>query len=480
MHTTTRKIGWTGGAGGGLLVAWLIAAAGCSSSSTSTGGGAGPTPTTTGTGCGSCDTGVVTGGTGAGAASGGPTTSPGTGTGSTVITSGTAGSTGTAGTTGAAGSSVTGGGIQPGTLTAGTWDDNLNFDYYLTYLKRIESAQVASLTIIPRDARLEIVVQDASGAPLGNATVTVSNAGGKLLQAPTRTDGKLFFFPGVYDAQAGGALQIQATAGGGTGAATAAVGDTTVTVTVAGATAALPQALDLALVIDTTGSMGDELEYLKVEVSAIASQIGQAFPNVAQRLALILYRDDGDAYVVRSFDFTSSLSTFQSEIAAQSADGGGDWPESPDKALAQLPALTWGKTTPARMAFWIADAPHHPGREGMMVTDFLAAQELGVRLYPIAASGTDDLLEYTMRTAAEVTGGRYLFLTNDSGVGNDHKEPTVPCYVVTSLDKAMLRMISMELTGTEIQPAPADVIRTSGDPHDGRCTLSDGQQVSAL
>ena len=41
-------------------------------------------------------------------------------------------------------------------------------------------------------------------------------------------------------------------------------------------------------------------------------------------------------------------------------------------------------------------------------------------------------------------------------------------------------MIAMELTGTEIEPAPADVIRTSGDPHDGTCLLSDGKQVCAL
>ena len=162
---------------------------------------------------------------------------------------------------------------------------------------------------------------------------------------------------------------------------------------------------------------------------------------MAQRLALILYRDDGDAYVVRSFDFTTSLATFEAQLGAQSADGGGDWPESPDKALAKLTTLAWGRNTVARMAFWIADAPHHAGRAGMMTTDILTAQGLGVRLYPIAASGTDDLLEYTMRTAAEITGGRYLFLTDDSGIGNAHKEPTVPCYVVTSLDKAMLRMI---------------------------------------
>jgi hypothetical protein len=183
---------------------------------------------------------------------------------------------------------------------------------------------------------------------------------------------------------------------------------------------------------------------------------------------------------VRSFDFTTTLTTYQANLAAQSAGGGGDIPESPDKALAKLTSLSWRTGAVARMAFWIADAPHHVGRETTMMQDILMAQGLGVRLYPIAASGTDDLLEYTMREAAEVTGGRYTFLTNDSGIGGSHKEPTIPCYLVTTLDKAMSRMIDMELTGNDSKPAAADVIRTGGDPQNGRCTLSDGQQVQAL
>ena len=44
-----------------------------------------------------------------------------------------------------------------------------------------------------------------------------------------------------------------------------------------------------------------------------------------------------------------------------------------------------------------------------MVSAFTDAQTLGIRIYPVAASGADDLLEYTMRSAAEVTGGRYPF-----------------------------------------------------------------------
>ena len=424
--------------------------------------------------------------TSAGAPTGGGSDStftgaPSTGETGAGATDGT-GSSAAGGSTGSGGSGAGGfaGGIQAGTLTAGTWDDNLNFAFYLPYLQQLESEQVSGLPIIPRAGRLAITVTDPGGAPIGNALVTVSDAGGQLLQAPTRPDGMLFFFPGVANAQTGDTLQIRATLGAAVATASATVGDDAVTVAIPGVTATKAQSLDLALVIDTTGSMGDELAYLQVEVGAIVAQVAQQYPNVAQRFALIVYRDTGDVYVVRPFDFTDSLTTFQAEIAAEDAGGGGDYPESPDKGLAALGQLSWRADAVARMAFWIADAPHHDDRASAMVTDFLAAQTAGIRLYPISASGTNDLLEYTMRTGAEVTGGRYLFLTNDSGIGNDHKAPTIPCYQVTSLDKAMLRMIAMELTGTEIEPSPADVIRSSGDPHDGTCLLADGQQVCAL
>ena len=413
------------------------------------------------------------GGTGTGTGTG---TGMGTGTGATG-----SGDTGSAGSTGTGGGN--GGTPQSGLLTAGTWDDNLNFDFYLNYLLQTARTQANGLPQIPRENRLEIRVTDSAGAPLSNATVTVTDTAGiKLLEAPTRSDGRLFFLPGTVGADLGTDVRIAASLGAATATAQAVVGDTTAVIAVPNATATPPVALDLALVIDTTGSMGDEIDYLKVEVRDIAARIADDFPNAAQRWALILYRDVGDAYVVRSFDFEPSLTVFQSNLAAQSAGGGGDYPEAPDQALAKLTTLSWRQPqdSAARMAFWLADAPHHVGREGAIANSVLLAQRLGIHIYPIAASGVDDVAEYSMRTAAQVTGGRYLFLTDDSGIGGTHQEPTIPCYFVTTLSRAMIRMAAMELSGTNVAVAPADVIRTGGNPRDGRCSLTSGWQLVPL
>ncbi|MFW6369521.1 MAG: VWA domain-containing protein, partial [Myxococcota bacterium] len=105
------------------------------------------------------------------------------------------------------------------------------------------------------------------------------------------------------------------------------------------------------------------------------------------------------------------------------------------------------------------------------------ARGKGIRFYPIAASGADTLAEHTMRTLAQVTGGRFIFLTDDSGVGNSHLEPTIPCYHVTRLDQAMTRVIAIEVSGSHIPVDPDHVIRTGGDPEDGRCSLEGGREV---
>jgi len=240
------------------------------------------------------------------------------------------------------------------------------------------------------------------------------------------------------------------------------------------------QMLDIALVIDTTGSMGDEITYLQTELVAISSEIAAAYPEAQQRWALVAYKDVGDAYVVQKADFIDNVPMFNQQLALLSAAGGGDTPEAPDAALAEMVALDWrAEADVARLAFWVADAPHHEGNAAAMAEAIRDSHALGVHIYPVASSGIGELTELTMRSSAQLTGGRYLFLTDDSGVGGAHKEPTIPCYFVTRLDRAMTRMVDIEMSGEYHEPAEADIIRTGGDPEDGACTLASGDEVVA-
>ncbi len=236
--------------------------------------------------------------------------------------------------------------------------------------------------------------------------------------------------------------------------------------------------LDIAFLFDTTGSMGDELNYLQTEVDSIAQRIKDKFPSTTPRFALVVYKDKGDAYITRKFDFTD-LAGFRTALNNQSAGGGGDYPEAVAEGLSETVALSWRPDAVSRLTFWIADAPHHNGQELTVKQSIDAALQKGIHIYPVAASGTDPRAEYTMRTAAQITGGRYIFLTDDSGIGNAHAEPHIPCYHVTRFDSAIVRMVESEMTGGRVAPAAEEILRTVGSPSpDGKCTLQSKEEVT--
>ncbi len=239
--------------------------------------------------------------------------------------------------------------------------------------------------------------------------------------------------------------------------------------------------LDVQLVLDTTGSMGDELSYLQSEFDSIATQVRTRFPNVTPRWSLVVYKDHGDVYVAKGFEFTTDTNKFRSSLRAQSAGGGGDTPEAVVEGLQTGLAQQWrGGANVAKIAFWVADAPAHPGEGRKLAGVIRAAKDKGIHIYPIASSDADDAAEYQMRATAQMTAGRYVFLTNDSGIGNSHAEPHIPCYNVSRLDHAIVRMIQVEMSGKFAAPESNQIVRSVGRPNaEGKCQLSSGMLVAS-
>lgn len=165
--------------------------------------------------------------------------------------------------------------------------------------------------------------------------------------------------------------------------------------------------------------------------------------------------------MTRRFDF-ASLDVFHKNLSAQRSGGGGDLPEAVHRGFEDANQLRWRSQDTARVLFWVADAPPHAQHMARSITAANALRKQGITIYPIACSGYNDACELTMRSCAMLTGGQFLFLTDDSGVGASHGEPKIPYYHVEHLEKLMVRMIAGELAGQRIEANPADVIRTVG------------------
>jgi hypothetical protein len=353
--------------------------------------------------------------------------------------------------------------IQSGTLTAGSFDDNLNPWVFDKFVDQVRShPDLSQLASAFAGKRTVLRVQDAQGRPVANAKVEID---GKQLM--TRTDGRVVWVEG-WDSGSQG--RGKATVSHGNARKTISIDDQIEQlVTLSDAQGSLPTKLDIALVIDATGSMGDEMEYLKVEIRDIAEAIAHHFPNVDQRYALVVYRDNGDQYTTRVFDFTGDLDAFQRDLSAQSAGGGGDYPEAMDAAMKATEKLSWRNDGTARVTFLVADAPPHSNDVDDTLDAVDGLRKQGVAVYPVASSGVAGEAEFVMRAAALLTGAQYLFLTDDSGVGNPHAEPHIPCYTVEQLAPLMVRAVRSELSGHRVEAEEQFTIRTVGKGQSGVC-----------
>lgn len=242
-------------------------------------------------------------------------------------------------------------------------------------------------------------------------------------------------------------------------------------------------ALDVAFLLDTTGSMGDELAYLKKELVDIQTAVHARVADT--RFGVVTYRDVGDAYVTRATPLDADPGVSRAALAREQASGGGDMPEAVADGLAASEGLGWRQApNVAKVLFWIGDAEEKPGTHTRVADAIRAARSHGIHVYPIAASGVSARAELTMRSAAQYTGGRYLFLTDDSGIGAAHAEPIIPCYVVQKLDAAIRRVLRIEVSGVYEAAPEEERVRVSGrvEPN-GRCavvpSLRNGQASEA-
>jgi hypothetical protein len=353
-----------------------------------------------------------------------------------------------------------------GQLTAGSFDDSLDLQSFHSFVRKLgQSRTVLDLPARFQDRRVTILVRDSSGQPVDNARVVV-RAGGASVQLLTRTDGRAVVVT-PWDALPNDmewTVTVTPSAGGDAVTRPCTAETDRLEVVLPQAQAQPTRLLDLAIVLDTTGSMGDELEYLKSELKWIATTLSARFPQVKQRYALIVYRDEGDEYVTRTYPFTTDVDQLVTHLKAQRADGGGDYPEAVHKAMEEAAQLPWSSGRAARVLVHVADAPPHLQDFERSLKAVDRVRKAGVAFYPVACSGYDPACEFHMRTSALLTGGQFLFLTNDSGIGEAHAEPTITGYHVERLNQLLVRMIAGEIAGHRIEPQPGDILRSVGQP----------------
>ena len=197
--------------------------------------------------------------------------------------------------------------------------------------------------------------------------------------------------------------------------------------------------VQVMFIVDTTGSMGDELSYLQMDFSQIAADTAEDGVLYSANF----YRDEGDAYITKTNGFTSDVSVVQRLISEEYATGGGDTPEAVADILYEtITANSEWRSDMNKVCFIIFDAPPHYGTEDRIAEAVKSAAARGIHVVPVVASNAERETELFGRALAICTDGEYVFLTDHSGVGGSHLEPIIGEYSVELLHDIIVRIIN--------------------------------------
>jgi hypothetical protein len=359
-------------------------------------------------------------------------------------------------------------------LQAGEVDDNAQWDDYLLYRRHYRGPAVHERDI---SERYIIEVKDGQGHPVLGATVSIflpGQPGQEIYTAQTYANGRVLFHPlalaetvplaqidrFIVEVQYDNLLEQFTLTRLEAQAAASFSERWTVSLDTQPAFASLD--LDVLFLIDATGSMADEIAKVQDTIFDVAARI-DALPGQPEvRYGLVTYRDRGDSYVTKPYEFTPDVDEFHRSLMTVTADGGGDTPESLNEALHDaLHRVEWRGGESVQLIFLIADAPPH--LDYAQDYDYAAEMEIaarrGIKIFPIASSGLDDQGEYIFRQMAQFTQGRFIFLTyegpTNGGAPGEVTTHHVDDYSVENLDDLLVKLVEEELAYQSPQLAQA-------------------------
>ena len=200
-------------------------------------------------------------------------------------------------------------------------------------------------------------------------------------------------------------------------------------------------AIDVVFVLDTTGSMGGLIDAAKEKIWSIASTMASAEPAPSIRIGIVAYRDRGDDYVTRAVPLTYDLDSAYASLMDFKAEGGGDTPESVNKALFEaVNTMNWNTdTTSYKAIFLVGDAAPHADYDEVQYPDILAqAKQKGIVVNAVQC-GSDGSTTTAWQQIAQLGYGEYVQVAQDGSA----------VAVATPFDEK-IASLSRELDGTRL------------------------------
>lgn len=208
--------------------------------------------------------------------------------------------------------------------------------------------------------------------------------------------------------------------------------------------------VDIAFIIDQTGSMQQEVNEVKNNVIEFTNRL--ASRGVDYRLALISFSDRIERYK----DFTEDVKTFISWIDEIKVGGGGDDNENALEGLFEATSFKFRQSA-QRIFILITDAMfHQKGDRGDGKTEFNTKSMIdfmirqNVKLFAITPPRIDEYLQMTEATR----GKRFNIIENFSSILDEFSESLTNLYAVKYrlTDEVPPEKMNVEIRNTKDEP----------------------------
>lgn len=327
-----------------------------------------------------------------------------------------------------------------GQLTAGEWNDLNNWEAWNDLVQNKDYKEMEAYWQIDAHERVSVFVSNQYKLPIPDCLVTMKSKGKIIWTAKTDHSGKaeLWLVKEAEELE----ILVESKENRQTISKVVKSGEGVNAVQFKEECKA-PRKAEIMFVVDATGSMGDEIEFLKSELSDVIDQVEAARSEVDFSWGSVFYRDKTDDYLTRQSPLSAKPKKVLDFIHMQSAGGGGDYPEAVNEGLEEALMQEWSADAIARIVFLVLDAPPHHDQEVIkdLQSQIAFASAMGIKIIPITASGINRQTEYLMKFMSIMTNGTYVFLTDHSGIGNAHLDPIVKDFEIEKLNDLLIRII---------------------------------------
>ena len=220
---------------------------------------------------------------------------------------------------------------RAGLLTAGEWNDLHNWNrHWLDLIKDGEIDAYQKMYGFYPKHRYAVLLTNDNDFPIADAVVKLKSGDKTLWEARTDNTGKAELWAALFalenePAKRSAEIWVNGQKHEIPSLKSAEIGFNTLKINTE---CKSPKNVDIVWAVDATGSMGDEIEYLKTELLDVIGRAKSRNPSLEYRMGTVFYKDKGDDYITRSSGLSPDISKTVAFIQQQFAGGGGDYPEA--------------------------------------------------------------------------------------------------------------------------------------------------------